>query len=173
MNISIDFFAYAKWLGIATLGFLLLTVVAFIVRWGIRFRLVGITAFMGVLTSGLFALAISLFNYVEIPGAVDYKLVYDNGANQAVIAVSGELTESEVEATLRQAARDLFSYGRIGLGDDKFIIRIRTLLHPEPGLTQPLFLGKVRRSLSQREDEQMQIEVFSDNLALLSERENS
>lgn len=39
---------FAKWIGIATLVLAIVTVFSFIFKWGIRFRLVGITAFTGV-----------------------------------------------------------------------------------------------------------------------------
>ena len=172
MEFPTDFSTYAQWAGILTLGCLLLTVVAFILKWGFRFRLVGATSFMGVLTLGLFALGLGLFTHTVIPGAVRYTLVYDNGANQAVIVVPTPISESEVEATLRQAAYDLYSAGRLGLGDDRLIVRARTVLHPEAGVSKPLYLGQVKRSLASREDDQMQVQVFSENLAQLLKKES-
>lgn len=162
---SLDFATYAQWTGWLTLACLLLALLGFIFRWGIRFRLVGITGFMAVLAGGLFALGLGLFARTEIPGAVRFSLVYDNGGNQAVITVPATITESELEATLRQAAEDLFSYGRTGIDDNKLTIRARALLHPQPGISQPLYLGQVRRSLAVRQDEQMEIKIFKDKLA--------
>ena len=132
-----------------------------------RFRLVGATGFMGVLTSGLFALSLVPIMRTSIPGAVRYTVVYDNGANQAVVAVAPEITETELEATLRQAAGDLFSLGRYGGQDNQFMIRARTIIHPSEGLSKPLFLGQVKRSLAVREDENMQVELFRQNFAEL------
>ena len=51
-----ELFIATKWFGIATIGFFLLTTLGFILNWGFRFRLVGVTGFMGVLTAGLFGL---------------------------------------------------------------------------------------------------------------------
>ena len=165
---SLDFFTYAQWSGILTLVCLVLTIVAFVLSWGFRFRLVGATGFMGVLTASLFALNLGLFTHVAVPGAVRFLLVYDNGATQTVITVPPTITKSELEATLRQAASDLFSSGRNSIGgDNKLTIRARVLLHPEPGLTAPTYLGEVKRSLAQRDDEQMQVEIFPENLAKL------
>ncbi|NEP77755.1 MAG: DUF2518 family protein [Okeania sp. SIO3C4] len=156
----------AKWFGIATIGFFILTIIGFISKWGFRFRLVGVTGFMGVLTAGLFGLSLGLFTRVEIPGAVPYSLVYDNGGTQTVIAVSPNITESELTATIKQAAGDLFSPGRLGTGG-KLTIRIRTIIHPEAGVSEPLYLGEVKRSLSQREDENLDIKIFPEILAKL------
>ena len=155
-----------KWFGIATIGFFLLTILAFILNWGFRFRLVGVTGFMGVLTAGLFGLSLGLFNRVEIPGSVPYTLVYDNGATQTVIAVSPTITESELAATIEQAAGDLFSPGRLG-GENQLTIRVRTIIHPEEGISEPLYLGEVKRSLSQREDENLDIKIFPETLVKL------
>lgn len=168
----LDFLTYAQWSGLLTLACLLLAVLGFILGWGIRFRLVGITGFMAVLTGGIFALSLGLFNRTTIPGAVRFSLVYDNGANQAVIVVPATITESELEATLRQAASNLFSYGRTGIGgNNQFTVRARALLHPEPGISQPLYLGQARRSLAVRDEEQTQVEIFADSFAQLKNRE--
>ncbi|MEB3340482.1 Ycf51 family protein [Okeania sp.] len=155
-----------KWFGIATIGFLILAIIGFILKWGFRFRLVGVTGFMGVLTAGLFGLSLGLFNRVEIPGSVPYTLVYDNGGTKTVIAVSPTISESELTATMEQAAGDLFSSGRLG-GEDKLTIRVRTIIHPEIGVSEPLYLGQVKRSLFQREDENIELKIFPETLAKL------
>jgi hypothetical protein len=167
MPTTADFLTYTQWAGIATLAFAALTVLSFVLKWGIRFRLVGVTGFMLVLTSGLFALGLVPFTRTVVPGAVKFSTVYDTGATQTVIAVPPTITVSELDATLRQAAYDLFSPGRLGRAQDKLTIRARTVLHPEPGLSEPLFLGQVRRSLTEREDDQMVIELFPENIAKL------
>jgi hypothetical protein len=164
----IDFFTCAKWLGIATIVSLVVAIVAFSLGWSFRFRLVGVTSFMGVLTAGFFALGLGLFPHATIPGAAHYALIYDNGANQAVVAVSPEIEKSAIEPTLLQAATDLYSYGRTGTaGNDQFIIKLRTVLHPQPGVSQPLFLGTAKRSITARSSEDIEIEVFDQNIAQL------
>ncbi|MDX2099073.1 MAG: Ycf51 family protein [Leptolyngbyaceae cyanobacterium bins.59] len=165
MPTTADFFTATQWVGITTLVFAALTVLAFVLSWGIRFRLVGVTGFTAVLTGGLFALSLVPLTHTVIPGATKFSRTYDNGATQAVITVSPDITESQLEATLRQAAEDLFSFGRLGSGEDMLTIRARTLIHPSPGISQPLFLGQARRSLASREDGQMVIEIFKDRLS--------
>ncbi|MBW4660147.1 MAG: Ycf51 family protein [Drouetiella hepatica Uher 2000/2452] len=158
---------YAQWVGIATLVLGAIAGLSFLFKWGFRFRLVGITGFSIVLTVGLFALSVVPFTRTVVPGAVRFLTVYDSGADQAVIVVSSTITESELDATLRQAASDLFSVGRLSRGRQQLTIRARAVVHPEPGLTQPLILGQVKRSLFDRKDDQMEIEIFSENLAKL------
>lgn len=167
MPTTADFLNLAQWAGITTLVFAAITALGFILKWSGRFRLVGATGFVGVLTAGLFALSLVPLTRTVIPGAVSFARVYDNGATQAVIAVPPKITESELEATLRQAAGNLYSYGRLGQEAGDLTIRVRTIIHPEPGVSKPLYLGKVTRSLEKRDDEQMQISIFSENFAQL------
>jgi hypothetical protein len=170
MDIPLNFAKYTQWSGIATLVFLVLTIIAFLVGWGIRFRLVGVTSFMAVLTVGIFGLGLGLFTRTEIPGAVRFSLVYDNGANQAVISLPNTVTPDEVEATLKQAASDLFSSGRAGTsGKSQFIISARTLIHPQPGLSAPLYLGQIKRSVSAQPDDTNELRLFPENFAKLSQ----
>jgi len=159
MDISLDFKTYTVWSIYTTIGFFGLAILGFLFKWGFRFRLVGVTGFMGVLTVGLFALSLGLFNHVEIPNAVRFNLVYDSGGNQAVIAVPINITREQLESTLQQASFDLFSYGRTATnGDDKLTIRARAQLHQE-GVTFPLYLGQIRRSLLQRDDANPDISI--------------
>ena len=168
MQLPTDIATYALWSGYGTIACLVITVIAFIAGWGFRFRLVGVTSFMGVLTAGIFALGLGLFSHTEIPGAVRYSLVYDNGANRAVIAVSPNIETSAIEPTLRQAAIDLYSYGRTGTnGNDRFTVGLRTVLHPETGVSQPLFLGQATRSLSVRDESNLEVEVFTEKISQL------
>lgn len=167
MLTTADFLVATQWSAIATLAFAALTVVSFILKWGIRFRLVGATGFLGVVTGGLFALGLVPFTRTVIPGAVQFARVYDNGSTQAVIAVPPQITQSELEATLRQAASNLYSFGRFGREENQLTIRARTIIHPEPGMSKPLYIGQVKRSLANRNDEQMAIEIYQENLAQL------
>ena len=123
---------------------------------------------MGVLTAGIFALGLSFFPHQEITGAVRYSLVYDNGANQAVVAVTPTIEKSAIEPTLLQAVTDLYSYGRTGVnGNNLFTVKLRTVLHPQTGVSQPLFLGKAQRSLVDRSDENIDLDIYSENIAKL------
>jgi Protein of function (DUF2518) len=168
MPTTTDFLNASGWVGLTTLVLAAITVLGFLLKWGIRFRLVGITGFLGVLTGGLFALGLVPFTRTVIPGAVRYSLVFDNGGTQTVVAVPPTISTEALEATMKQAASDLFSYGRLGGGqNDKLTIRFRTNLHPEPGVTKPLYLGQVERSLSSRTDNAMKIQLNSESLKQL------
>lgn len=170
MLTTADFLNATKWSGILTLAFGALAVLGFVLQWGIRFRLVGVTGFMAVLTGGLFALGLVPFSHTVVPGATRFSVIYDAGSTQAVIAVAPEISESELDATLRQAASNLFSYGRLGGKDEFLTVRARTIIHPQPGVSKPLFLGEVKRSLAQREDAEMTVKIYRNNLAQLPKR---
>jgi hypothetical protein len=163
---TVETFAQAaRVLGGMTLLAAVLTLVGFGCSWGIRFRLVGITGFLALLTGGMFALGLTPVMRTVVPNARPYTTVYDGGGTQAVIAVAADMTPEQLRATLQQAANDLFSYGRLVKGEPVLTVRARTLLHPEPGVTEPVYLGQVRRSLRQRQDPEMVIEVDSQALA--------
>ena len=158
---STDSFAqYAIWGVYATLGFGVLTLLAFGLKWGFRFRLVGVTGFTGVLTFGLFALSLTPLTRVSIPNAAHYSLVFDDGANQTVIAVEQSITPEQLSATLEQASYDLFSAGRLGRDNGRMYVRARTMLHPKEGVSEPLLLGEASRSLLSRDEPDLNIQVY-------------
>jgi len=164
MLTTTDFLTATFW-GIGlTIAFGILAGLAFLFQWGLRFRLVGVTGFMGVLTGGLFALSLVPFSHTIIPGAVLYNVVFDNGGAQAVISVPSTITEPALEATLKQAAADLFSYGRVG---SQLVVRARTIVHPQPDVSQLLVLGQATGLLGKRSDSQLNIELYRDNLTQL------
>jgi Protein of function (DUF2518) len=168
-----NFLTYTQWCAWAMLACGVAAGLGFVFKWGFRFRLVGITSFMGVLTVGLFALTLMPLSQTVVPGAGKYSLVYDTGAANVVIAVPPTLTRASLEATLKQAAGNLFSTGRAGQGNTQLLIRARTVIHPEAGVSVPLYLGQIQRSLSQRDDSEMVITVFEENLARLPKVDGS
>lgn len=173
MELSLDFGSYTIWSIYTTIAFFVLAILGFIFKWGFRFRLIGATGFMGVLTIGLFALSFGLFSRTEIPNALRFNLVYDTGANQAVITVPSNITPTQLEATLQQAAIDLFSYGRTSSnGDSQLTIRARTQIHQDR-VTYPLYLGQIRRSLVQKDDNNPTITIFKESFVKMETLTNS
>lgn len=168
-----DFFAIAGWLGWAALALAVLTVLAFIFGWGFRFRLVGVTAFTVVLIGGCIGFALGFKQPVSIEGAVAFNVVYDAGGSEAVVAVEPTIAPEAIEPTLKQAAFNLFSRGRYSSqGEQQLHVRLRTIVHPQPGISEPLYLGEVRRSLNQLDDEAMQISTNPKAIARLTAAEH-
>lgn len=168
-----SFFASASQVGLGVAVFLaLLTLLAWIRNWPWKFSLVGYTAFTLVLTAGCFALSLGPIFRSRIPGAAPYTTVYDQGAERAVIAVSPDITPEQLILTLKQAASDLASSGRFSTGSPVFTLQARTVIHPEPGVSEPLLLGTLEQPLGKRlrtpeEQQQQQIHLEEEAFARL------
>ena len=156
-------------MGLFVLFCALITGIAFVSKWGWRFRMVGITSFSVVLTVGLFGLSLAPIGRMAIAGTTPYTVVYDRMGTEAVIAVAPDLEPAALEATLKQAAANLFSPGRNSQGkSNQLSIRARALVHPRPGVSQPVYVGEIKRSLRLRNDPDMQIQLYPDALASLN-----
>jgi hypothetical protein len=168
-----SFFASASQVGLGVAIFLaLLTLLAWMRNWPWKFSLVGYTAFTLVLTAGCFALSLGPIFRSRIPGAPPYTTVYDQGAERAVIAVSPDITPEQLILTLKQAASDLASSGRFSTGSPVFTLQARTVIHPEPGVSEPLLLGTLQQPLGKRlrtpeEQQQQQIHLEEEAFARL------
>ncbi|MGB3311101.1 MAG: Ycf51 family protein [Nodosilinea sp.] len=139
-----DFLVATQWAGLGTLALALLAGLAFVLKWGIRFRLVGAAGFAAVLTVGLLGLSFEPFTRTAIPGAMPYVTVYDSGASQIVIAVPNTMSPETLDATLRQAASNLFKPYRLGLPGQVATIRARTIAHEPGGISKLIYLGQIQ-----------------------------
>lgn len=162
-----DFLEATKYMGLATLTMAGITLIAFVFGWGFRFRLVGITSFMGVLTGGMFGLSFEPFTSTVVPGAVPYKTVYDSGAAQIVIKVPETISKSELEATLQQAASNLLKPSRLGISKTP-TIRARSILHRPNGVSQLVYLGQAQPSTSPEGEKALSIQIFDDAFQALN-----
>lgn len=135
-----------QWLGVAGGVLALLTLVAFVARWGIRFRLVGITSFTVLLAFSCVAFAISYTPRVEIPGAVTVPVVFDNGTDLVVAVAPPDLAAASIPATVEQVARNLRGNGR-KTGSGQVTVRLRRIENLEPGLSRPVVLAEAIRNL--------------------------
>ena len=135
-----------QWLGVAGGVLALLTLVAFVARWGIRFRLVGITSFTVLLAFSCVAFAISYTPRVEIPGAVTVPVVFDNGTDLVVAVAPPDLAAASIPATVEQVARNLRGNGR-NTGSGQVTVRLRRIENLEPGLSRPVVLAEAIRNL--------------------------
>jgi hypothetical protein len=168
-----QFFQATAWFAIGTVAFGAVTAIAFLLQWGVRYRLVGATGFMGVLTVGLFGLSFQPVTRAVVPGALPYATVFDSGSSQIVIAVPNSITATELEATLEQAASNLLKPSRIG-GSGQVVpnIRARAIVH-RPGISELVYVGKVtpnqnfKKGNSEAENP-LNIEIYSDKLAKIN-----
>ncbi len=174
MSLTPDLFGQlAQGMGIFVLVCALITGLAVAFKWSWRYRMVGVTLFSVVLVVGLFSLSFEPITRSSVEGSVPFKLVYDRFGPQATIVVAPTITPEQLESTLQQASSNLFSSGRNGQGKSQLTIYARTVIHPREGLSKPVYLGRVKRSLSLRNDPNIEIEVFTDRFAELPQPTNS
>ncbi len=140
-------FQAGLWLGAASGLLAALTVTAFIVRWGVRFRLVGVTSFTALLAISCLAFAISYVPRVSVPGAVQVPIVYDNGGDLVVAAAPPGLPPEALAPTVEQVARNLRASGRVS-PDGVVRVRLRGLDNAEDGSSTPKVLAEARRDLA-------------------------
>ncbi|PZV19639.1 MAG: hypothetical protein DCF20_01125 [Pseudanabaena sp.] len=163
----------AQAMGVFVLACALVTGLAIAFKWSWRYRMVGATLFSVVLVVGLFSLSFEPITRSSIEGAVPFKLVYDRFGSKATIAVAPTTTPKQLEATLKQASNNLFASGRNGQGESQLTIYARTVVHPREGVSKPLYLGRVKRSISLRNDPNIEVEIFADKFAELPKAQNS
>jgi hypothetical protein len=131
----------AKGFAVAALLLLLLTVMGFVARWGIRFRLVGVTSFTTLLAISCAAFAVSYSPLVTVPGAVTVPVVFDNGTDLVVAAAPADLPPEAEAPTAEQVARNLRPTGR-SPADGVVRVRLRGLEQAGEGVARPLVLAE-------------------------------
>ncbi|MFN9622817.1 MAG: DUF2518 family protein [Cyanobacteriota bacterium] len=136
----------ARWLALAALALLLLTVSGFVSRWGIRFRLVGVTSFTALLAISCAAFAVSYTPRVTVPGAVVVPVVFDNGSDLVVAAAPPDLSPEAEVASAEQVARNLRSTGR-SPADGVVRVRLRRLEAAGEGVSRPVVVAEARLDL--------------------------
>jgi hypothetical protein len=134
-----------EWLGVASAALLVLTVVAFLVRWGIRFRLVGVTSFTVLLSLSCLAFAVSYAPRQQVEGAISVPLVFDNGSDLVVAAAPADLPPESYAPTVQQVALNLRGSGR---GTQLVEVRLRRVEPQGPGRDTPVVLATAVRNLA-------------------------
>ena len=134
-----------EWLGVASGVLLLLTVVAFLVRWGIRFRLVGVTSFTVLLSLSCLAFAVSYSPRQLVDGAVSVPVVFDNGSDLVVAAAPADLAPDAFAPSVQQVALNLRGSGR---GTQLVEVRLRRVDPTASGTDTPVVLVTAIRNLA-------------------------
>jgi hypothetical protein len=135
-----------EWLGAASGVLAIITIAGYLLRWGVRFRLVGITSFTALLALSCLAFAVSYRPRVMVEGAVSVPVVFDNGAELVVAAAPADLPAAAAAPSAEQVARNLRGNGR--QSDDAIVrVRLRRVESVAPGLSRPVVLAEVRRDL--------------------------
>ena len=135
----------SKWLAWSGLGLSVLTVVAFVTRWGLRFRLVGVSSFTFLLAVSCWAFSISYSPPVRVEGARQVPIVFDNGTDLVVAQASKDFEQEAITPTLNQIAENLRPGGR----SREVRVRLRQLQAVSEGTSKPVVLGETKRDFSQ------------------------
>lgn len=139
-------FLAGQWLGAASGVLALLTAAGFALRWGIRFRLVGVTSFTVLLSLSCLAFAISYTPRVTISGAVVAPVVYDGGADLVIAAAPAGLAPEAYGPTALQVASNLRGGGRTS-PDGLVRVRLRRIEPAGEGAGRPEVLAEAVRDL--------------------------
>jgi hypothetical protein len=146
MNADPILLVAGEWLGAASGLLAVITIAAYVLGWGIRYRLVGITSFTALLSLSCLAFAVSYRPRVAVEGAVSVPVVYDNGSDLVVAAAPPDLDPAAVAPTVEQVARNLRGSGRT-TADAIVRVRLRRVDPQAPGLSRPVVLAEAQRNL--------------------------
>ena len=135
-----------EWLGAASGVLALLTITGYLLRWGIRYRLVGVTSFTALLSLSCLAFAISYSPRRSIEGARVLPVVFDNGADLVVAAQPADLPAEAVAPSLEQLALNLRGSGRHS-SDGLVHVRLRRLQAEADGSSRPVPVAEAVRDL--------------------------
>jgi hypothetical protein len=130
------------WLAWSGLGLGLLTVVAFLAGWGLRFRLVGVSSFTLLLAASCWAFGVSYTPPVSVEGAIQVPIVFDNGNDLVVAQASTDIDPDAIEPTLQQLAGNLRGSGR---ASSMVLVRLRGIRPVSDGVGRPEILGETTR----------------------------
>ena len=135
-----------KWLAWGGSGLGVLTVLAYLFRWGIKFRLTGITIFTLLLSASCWAFDQSYRPPFNVDGYKYAPIVYDNGFDLVVAQASNDFPEEAIKPTLLQIAGNLKGGGRNGA---QVKVRLRKIESAGNGISEPIVLGEVINDLKE------------------------
>jgi len=135
-----------KWLAWGGAGLSALTILAYLFRWGIKFRLTGITIFTLLLSASCWAFDQSYRPPVNVDGYKYAPIVYDNGFDLVVAQASNDFPEEAIKPTLLQIAGNLKGGGRNGA---QVKVRLRKIESAGEGISKPIVLGEIINDLKE------------------------
>ncbi|ABX08994.1 Ycf51 family protein [Prochlorococcus marinus] len=145
MSISQFLHQATIWLAWSALGLGLITLIAFLTRWGAKFRLVGATIFTLLLSGSCWAFAESYTPPFVVEGAIYAPVVYDNGYDLVIAQAPDGFPEDATEPSLLQIAGNLKGGGRNGA---KVHVKIRKQVPVRSGVSHPIILGEAIRDIN-------------------------
>ncbi|MFL0777709.1 MAG: Ycf51 family protein [Prochlorococcus sp.] len=135
------------WLSWSGLALCVITLIAFLVKWGQRFRLVGITSFTLVLAASCWGAGVSYIPKMQVEGASYLPVVYDNSGDLVVAQINEEFPNEAIQPSLEQLAGNLHSGGR---SSSTVHVRVRRVESAGEGISRPVIVGEVVRDFRQK-----------------------
>ena len=135
-----------KWLAWGGSGFGVLTILAYLFNWGIKFRLTGTTIFTFLLSASCWAFQQSYTPPLNVEGYKYAPIVYDNGFDLVVAQASNDFPEEAIKPTLLQIAGNLKGGGRNGA---QVKVRLRKIESAGEGISKPIILGELINDLKE------------------------
>ncbi len=120
-----------------------ITIVAFLLNLGLKFRLTGATIFSFLLSLFSWAFIQSYSENVKIEGALYAPIVYDNGSDLIIAKAKDNFPKESIEPTLKQISANLNKGSRSGV---KVKIRLRNLEKISEDISKPIILGETEKS---------------------------
>ena len=146
MSTDPTLFLAGEWFGAASGVLALITVAAFMLSWGFRFRLVGVTSFTALLALSCLAFAVSYRPRVSVEGALSVPVVFDNGSDLVIAAAPAGFPTEAAQPTVEQVALNLRGSGR-NPDDDLVTVRLRRVDPAGQGVSEPRVLAEASRDL--------------------------
>ncbi len=135
-----------KWLAWGGSGLGVLTILAYLFGWTIKFRLTGTTIFTLLLSGSCWAFNQSYTPPLNVEGYKYAPIVYDNGFDLVVAQASNDFPEESVRPTLLQIAGNLKGGGRNGA---QVKVRLRKVESAGDGISKPIILGEIINDLKE------------------------
>ncbi len=121
------------------------TLIAFVLNFGFKFRIIGATIFSLLLSLSSWAFIQSYTEKVVIEDAKYVPIVYDNGFDLIIAKAEDDFPEESIEPTLKQLSKNLMKGSRSGANVK---IKIRKLEKFSDGVSKPVILGEVQKNVS-------------------------
>ena len=120
------------------------TLIAFILNFGFKFRIIGATIFSLLLSLSSWAFIQSYTENVVIEDAKYVPIVYDNGFDLIIAKAGDDFPEKSIEPTLKQLSENLRKGSRSGANVK---IKIRKIEKISDGVSKPVVIGEIQKKV--------------------------
>ena len=133
-----------KIFGILGIFLLSVSLIAFILNFSFKFRIIGATIFSLLLSLSSWAFIQSYSEKISIEGAKYLPIVYDNGFDLIIAKADDNFPGESIEPTLEQLSKNLMKGSRSGANVK---IKIRKLEKISDGVSKPVVIGEVQKNV--------------------------